>query len=268
MLRDQHHDYGLPYVYNVDEGSHFTSRAVGMFGGDADPGYFQNPSAFTYLVHLALRLRFGGGEPFGTFDGVIEHFKLDPTGIYDDHARARRRSSCMVGVVAVYSVGRRAVGPADAASSPRRCSAFAFLPVTTRGSRVTDVGDARARSRSCCCAPCGLGGRARCAGAPAAGAAAGLAVGFKYTAGLVLLAAARRRWRCGRDAARRAGAAAGVGSLVVGGRASSRSSSRTRTSSSTSRTPHRQLSAQADAAGDFGKVGQDGDAAPPTTWAP
>jgi hypothetical protein len=55
VLRYQHLDYGLPYVYNQDEGSHFTSRAVAMFGGDPDPGYFQNPSAFTYLVHVALR---------------------------------------------------------------------------------------------------------------------------------------------------------------------------------------------------------------------
>ena len=54
-VRVLHNTYGLPYVYNVDEGSHFTNRAVGMFGGSADPGYFQNPSAFTYLEHLALR---------------------------------------------------------------------------------------------------------------------------------------------------------------------------------------------------------------------
>ena len=50
MLRVLHNTYGLPYVYNIDEGSHFTNRAIGMFGGNADPGYYQNPSAFTYLV--------------------------------------------------------------------------------------------------------------------------------------------------------------------------------------------------------------------------
>src|SRR4051794_41906910 len=82
VLRYQHLDYGLPYVYNQDEGSHFTSRAVAMFGGDADPGYFQNPSAFTYLVHLALRFEYGGGWPFGNFDEVIHRFARDPSGIY------------------------------------------------------------------------------------------------------------------------------------------------------------------------------------------
>ena len=58
VLRMRNNDYGLPYVYNVDEGSHFTNRAVEMFGGDPNPGYFQNPSGFTYLVHAgAVGLR-------------------------------------------------------------------------------------------------------------------------------------------------------------------------------------------------------------------
>ena len=59
VLRVKNNGYGLPYVYNVDEGSHFTARAVGMLGGDYNPHYFQNPSAFTYLAHWALQLRFG-----------------------------------------------------------------------------------------------------------------------------------------------------------------------------------------------------------------
>ena len=46
VLRVLHNDHGLPYVYYVDEGSHFTKRAVEIFH-DPDPGYFQNPSAYT-----------------------------------------------------------------------------------------------------------------------------------------------------------------------------------------------------------------------------
>jgi hypothetical protein len=30
-LRVWHNDYGLPFVYSIDEASHFTSRAVEMF---------------------------------------------------------------------------------------------------------------------------------------------------------------------------------------------------------------------------------------------
>ena len=64
VLRVVHNDYGLPYVYYVDEGSHFTKRAVEMFR-DLSPSYFQNPSAFTYLLHLVYRvvaIPNGGGE--------------------------------------------------------------------------------------------------------------------------------------------------------------------------------------------------------------
>src|SRR3954467_6423270 len=74
VLRVNNNDYGLPYVYNVDEGSHFTARAVAMLGGDWNPHYFQNPSAFTYLANFALRLRFG--------QAAIDHFRIDPRLIY------------------------------------------------------------------------------------------------------------------------------------------------------------------------------------------
>ena len=185
VLRLAHLDYGLPYVYNQDEGSHFTSRAVAMFGGDANPGYFQNPSAFTYLVHLALRFNYGGGWPFGNFDDVIQQFARDPSGIY---VVARRLAAVLgvAGAVAVYAVGRRLwdrrTGLVAAA-----VVAFAFLPVTYSRIALTDVGTL---------VPVALallfavrihetGSLRWCA---AAGAAAGVAIGFKYTSGLVLLA--------------------------------------------------------------------------------
>ena len=46
-LRVWHNDYGLPFVYSIDEASHFTSRAVEMFWQDLNPGYYQNPAAYT-----------------------------------------------------------------------------------------------------------------------------------------------------------------------------------------------------------------------------
>src|SRR5882762_4868591 len=120
VLRVQNNGYGLPYVYNVDEGSHFTARAVGMLGGDWNPGYFQNPSAFTYLANFALRFRFGHANPFGAFGNVIERFKLQPDAIYQT-TRALSAVLCMVGVVAVFWAGRRlwatGVGLAAAARS-------------------------------------------------------------------------------------------------------------------------------------------------------
>ena len=128
----------------------------------------------------------------------------------------------------------------DRADGPRR-GGGALLRVPA-GRVLADRGDrrrrARCRSRSCCCAPCGSRRRARCAGARRAGAAAGLAIGFKYTAGLVRAVAARWRWRWLARPTWRAARALGVGSACWPSlRLGRASSSRRRTSSSTSRRP-------------------------------
>ena len=104
--------YGLPYVYNVDEGSHFTNRAVGMFGGDVDPGYFQNPSAFTYLEHLAAAVpvrarRICPVRELRPADQAVRA-TTRPT-IYRTGARVAA-VLCMLGVIAVFWVGAAAVG--------------------------------------------------------------------------------------------------------------------------------------------------------------
>jgi Dolichyl-phosphate-mannose-protein mannosyltransferase len=245
VLRVKNNGYGLPYVYNVDEGSHFTARAVSMLGGDWNPHYFQNPSAFTYLASLVLRLRFG--------QAAIDHFKLDPTAIYVT-TRTVAAVLCMVGVVAVFWAGRRLwdTGTALAAAA---LLTFAFLPVTYSRIAVTDAG---------VLAPVALSivgsvrawedGRLRWW--LLAGAGAGLAVGFKYTAGLVLLplavAALAALVRGGRPAlakvalgAAAAALAALLAFLVTNPYFFFAFSD-----------AHRQLSAQATTAGDFGKVGQ------------
>ncbi len=183
VLRVLHNDHGLPYVYYVDEGSHFTKRAVEVFR-DPNPGYFQNPSAYTYLLHLVYRvvsIPKGGGE------AVIDGYLGNASWVFEI-SRGLAAVLCLVGVGAVYFVGRqlwdRRTGLVAAA-----VLCFAFLPVAFSRIAVTDVGTL---------APVALvllfsvyiverGGWRWCA---AAGAAAGLAIGFKYTAGLVLLAPA------------------------------------------------------------------------------
>ncbi|HEX6711823.1 MAG TPA: glycosyltransferase family 39 protein, partial [Thermoleophilaceae bacterium] len=243
--RVNHNDYGLPYVYNVDEGSHFTARAVGMLGGDWSPHYFQNPSAFTYLAHFALRLRFG--------HAAIDQFKLDPTAIYVT-TRTVAALLCMVGVVAIFWAAQR-LWDAAAAVAAAALLTFSFLAVTYSRIAVTDVG---------VLAPVALSivgsvrvwedGRLRWW--LLAGGGAGLAVGFKYTAGLVLLplavAAIADVVRGGRGALPRAATGAGVAALAA-------------LAAFFATNPyfffdfsdaHRQLSAQATTAGDFGKVGQ------------
>src|SRR5436190_4472315 len=210
VLRVKNNNYGLPYVYNVDEGSHFTARAVSILGGDWNPHYFQNPSAFTYLAHFAIAARFG--------HRAIDEFKIDPAGIYET-SREVAAILCMLGVVAVFFAGKKlwdwgvAIGAAALLT-------FAFLPVTYSRIAVTDVG---------VLAPIALSivgsvrawedGRLRWW--LLAGAGAGLAVGFKYTAGLVVLpivvAAVAALIRGGRAALGRVavGALAAVGVALV-----------------------------------------------------
>jgi hypothetical protein len=180
VLRVVGNDYGLPYVYYVDEGSHFTKRAVEVFR-DADPGYFQNPSAYTYLLHLLYRVL---AVPIGGGDEVINGYRANSPWVFEA-SRGLAALLCLVGVAAVYFAGRQLWGRRTGlVAAAILC--FAFLPVAFSRIAVTDVGTL---------APVALvllfsvrmheTGRLRfCA---AAGLAAGLAIGFKYTAGLVLL---------------------------------------------------------------------------------
>jgi hypothetical protein len=205
-LRVWHIDYGLPFVYSIDEGSHFTSRAVEMFWQDLDPGYYQNPAAYTYLVYGLLRLMYG---PLGfvfdlRFANVTEQFDKNPTEIWIA-ARALAAGLCMVGVAATYWAARRLWGVREGLVAAAML-AFAFLPVAYSRVAVTDVGALIGVAlslgfavRACNAGP-GRGAAWRSGhlrGALAAdhptrdlglaGAAAGLAVSFKYTAGLALL---------------------------------------------------------------------------------
>src|SRR3712207_6196163 len=110
-LRLRNNDYGLPYVYNYDEAQHFTNKAVSMFGGDLDPGYYQNPSAYTYLVFIALKVVYGILSPiFELTEGSVRRqFVQDPTPIWE-LARGLSAVLAMAGVVATFWVGKRIWG--------------------------------------------------------------------------------------------------------------------------------------------------------------
>ncbi|UGS35818.1 ArnT family glycosyltransferase [Capillimicrobium parvum] len=71
VLRLWNIDHNLPFVYNADEELHFVPKAVDMFGGSLNPGYFENPPALTYLLYVVFRVRFLG-------DHLREAFAGDP----------------------------------------------------------------------------------------------------------------------------------------------------------------------------------------------
>jgi hypothetical protein len=210
-LRVWNNDYGLPFVYSVDEASHFASRAVEMFWQDLDPGYYQNPAAYTYLIYGLFRGMYG---PLGfLFDldyaNVTEQFEKDPTEMWIA-ARTLAAALCMAGVLAAYEAARRLWGVREGLVAAA-VLAFAFLPVAYSRVAVTDVGSLAGVALALLFAV-RAGESGRLQWYALAGAAGGLAVAFKYTAGLALLplaiAAVARlradRWRA-------------VGGLALGG---------------------------------------------------
>jgi Dolichyl-phosphate-mannose-protein mannosyltransferase len=185
-LRVWNNDYGLPFVYSIDEASHFTNRAVEMFWQDLDPGYYQNPAAFTYLVYVLLRVLYG---PLGflfdlPFGNVTEQFSKDPGEIWVA-ARTLAAVLCMAGVVAAYFTAKRLWGVREGLIAAALL-AFAFLPVAYSRVAVTDVGSLMGVSLAVLFAVhAHEEDRRRDWGL--AGAAVGLAAAFKYTAGLAAL---------------------------------------------------------------------------------
>jgi hypothetical protein len=200
--------HGLPFVYNADENAHFVAGAIGMFGHTYNPNYFINPPAFTYLLHVAFQLGFGGR------DGVSEAYAADPGDVF----AVARALSGVLGAVAVgllVAAGTRLfdrrIGFVAAA-----LLAVAFLPVHYAHLALNDV----PTLAPLCLALVGVGGvfaRGRLLDYALAGAGLGLACATKYTGGIVLLpllaaAAVGREQALGR----RVGGLALAGVLALG----------------------------------------------------
>jgi 4-amino-4-deoxy-L-arabinose transferase-like glycosyltransferase len=184
VLRLRNNGYGLPYVYNFDESSHFVSRSVNVFGGELDPRYYQNPSGYTYLVFLALKLWYGVFGVHLHYGTVAQQFFVDPTPIWQ-FTRTFTALIAMAGVLATFVVARRWWGVRVALVAAALLT-FAFLPVVYSRIAVTDVATFFPVAGALYASFRVLDdGRLRWY--LLGGAAVGLATGFKYTAGLVLL---------------------------------------------------------------------------------
>ena len=190
---------GLPYAYNADENAHFLPRAIGMFGHELDPGYFVNPPAYTYVLHVLLASATAGAW---RWRGVRDR----PDDGVDARARRARSSARWPSACSTSPAAARR----RAACSPAALLAVAFLPVF-----YATCAQRRAHARAAVPRAVGRGRR------PAHGPQARLRVAgigtrprraTKYTGGIVLLAllaAASRRTaarRCAGCARRRRGA--------------------------------------------------------------
>src|SRR5205823_5808861 len=185
-LRLRHNGYGLPYVYNYDEATHFTNHSVHMLGSDLDPGYYQNPSGFACLGYFALRGVYGLLGAHLHYGTIGRQFKGNDTPVFE-LTRGLAAVLAMAGAATVFWVGRRVWGTAVGLVAAALLT-FAFLPVTYSRIAVTDVGAFLPVALSLYGAVL-VYERGRWRDYLLAGAAAGLAVGFKYTAGLVILPA-------------------------------------------------------------------------------
>ena len=180
---------GLPYVYNIDEATHFVPRAVEMFEHGLDPHYFANPPAFTYVLHGLYAIWYGGSA------AANRALALNPTEVYT----LARVAAGVLGTAALwllYAAGSRLfsrpVGLLAAA-----ILAVAFLPVFYSHLAVNDV-PTLAPLTLCLLGSAGILRRGRSRDYVIAGIALGLACASKYTAGIVILpmlAAASARWR-------------------------------------------------------------------------
>jgi 4-amino-4-deoxy-L-arabinose transferase-like glycosyltransferase len=203
---------GLPYVYNVDEGDHFVTRAVHMFAsGSLNPGYFANPPGFTYVLYALFDLWYGGTG------GVVHHFALHPADAYT----LARIAAAVLGTAALwllYATGARLFGRAVGLLAAA-IEAVAFLPVFYAHLALNDVPTLAPLTLSLL-GSAGVLRRGRLLDYALAGIGLGLAAATKYTAGIVLLPllaafAARELAGQGRDLRRAVTALALAGALAV-----------------------------------------------------
>src|SRR3954447_1353160 len=171
---------GLPYVYNADENSHFVPRAVGMFGHGFNPHYFVNPPAFTYVVHFLYVLRYGVDPA-----SIGAAYAADPTGAF---TIARAASACL-GAAAVpltAIAGARLFADKRVGFLAGALLAVAFLPVHYSHFALNDA-PTLAPLALCLVGVAGIYRTGRLREYLLAGAALGVAIATKYTAGIVLV---------------------------------------------------------------------------------
>jgi 4-amino-4-deoxy-L-arabinose transferase-like glycosyltransferase len=204
---------GLPFAYNADEADHFVPHAVAMFEkGTLDPHYFANPPGFTYLLHFAFSLWFGGGA------AVVHAFQLHPEQLYT----LGRVLAALLGTAAVwllYVAGARLFGRGVALLASA-IEAVAFLPVFYAHLALNDAPTLAPLTLSLV-GSAGVLRRGRVVDYVLAGAGLGLACASKYTAGVALLplaaALAARYLSLSGSHDARAGRRALLGIAVAGG---------------------------------------------------
>jgi 4-amino-4-deoxy-L-arabinose transferase-like glycosyltransferase len=180
-LRVWNLDHGLPFAYSADEAEHFVPKAVDMFRGSLDPGYYENPPALTYVLYVIFNVRFGTGRD------LVRDFAADPEAAFITARVAVALIGTLVVGLAYWAGARfyeRRVGLVAAA-----LMAVAFLPVFYSKHALNDVVTLAPLSVALVGSLLAYE-RGRWFDWALAGGAVGAATATKYTAGAMLLTAA------------------------------------------------------------------------------
>jgi hypothetical protein len=169
--------HGLPYAYNADENAHFVPKAIGFFGHDVNPHYFNNPPAYTYLLYLIYGIWYGGRT-------AVQHtFAVNPSEAFT----IARVTAALLGTIAVgllYLAGRRLFDRRTGLLGAGLL-AVSFLPVFYSHLALNDVPTLAPLTLSLW-GTAGVLRLGRMRDFAIAGIGLGLACATKYTAGVVL----------------------------------------------------------------------------------
>ena len=169
---------GLPYVYNVDEESHFVPKAITFFGHDLNPSYFLNPPAYSYALNIVFELW------FGSRDAVVRAYTSNPTEVFV----VARVVASVLGTIAVwltYLAGKRLLGRGVGLIAAA-IFGLAFLPIFYSHLALNDVPTLASVALSLY-GVAGVLRRDLLRDYLIAGVGVGLAAATKYTGGITLM---------------------------------------------------------------------------------
>ena len=171
--------WGLPFAYNLDERSHFVPRAVGFFRNESlDPAYQLNPSGLIELVAAALFVT------HLSVDAVVRAWQTDPGQVWTI-ARVVSALLSTAAIPLIYIAGKRLVDRMTGLVAAA-VLATSFLAVHYGHLALNDAPSLAFTAL----ALIGVAGVLRTGELrhyAIAGLGLGLAVGFKYNAGVVAL---------------------------------------------------------------------------------
>lgn len=178
VLRVVGHRHSLPFLFNPDEYGHFVPKAAKFYETGYNPGYFVNPPAYSYVLHLVFALVFGGPSQ------IIDVYRQSTSEVFV----LARVTTAVVGTVSVallYVLGSK-LFDRRAGLLAAAVLACAYLPVFQSHWGLNDVPQVVPLTVSMI-GSVGILQRGKAKGYVIAGLGFGIACATKYISGIVIL---------------------------------------------------------------------------------